>query len=126
MPDFNRRHIMQLASAAGLAPALAALPGRATVAAPAVASHAQLLWASLYARAGSTSGLAQVAQTMGMSAQTAAGMSAKVAGVRVLATKGAVRQTTRRIDLRKWLADDPVETAEEPETPAASDPSDDT
>ena len=89
MPKFNRRSFLQMIGAASLAPAIPSLPAQAATAGG--ASHAQLLWASMYRRAGSASKFARVTQGLGISATTTQRLQAKLVGSRVLMAEGAVR-----------------------------------
>ncbi len=89
MPNFNRRSILHMMGAASLAPAMPALSTRA--AATGGATHAQLLWASLYKNAGSAANFTRITSGLGMSAATAQRMHAKLAGSRLLLANGAVR-----------------------------------
>lgn len=87
MPELNRRFFLKMAGAAGLVPVLPALPAAASGG----ATSSQMLWASLYARAGSAQGFAGVTQTMGLSGQAAQGVYAKVIGSHALAAQGATQ-----------------------------------
>lgn len=89
MPKFNRRSFLHMIGAASLAPAIPALPARA--AATGGATHAQLLWASLYGRAGSASNFTRLTKGLGISAHTAHRLQTKLAGSRIVLAKGAVR-----------------------------------
>ena len=89
MPEFNRRRFLQVASAAGLAPALPVLPA-AAASVSGGATSAKMLWASLYARAGSGQGFAGVASGMGLSSQAATGVAAKILPAHVLAAQGGI------------------------------------
>lgn len=83
MPRFNRRGFLQLASAAGVAPLLPALPS--AVAAKAVgSSHAKALWAGIHAKSGSAAKFGTVARNMGLSNAAIQGVSAKSICVRVV------------------------------------------
>jgi uncharacterized protein (DUF1501 family) len=89
MPNLNRRRFLQMTGAAGLAPALPAMPAAAVASGP--ATHAQLLWASLHARAGSAAGFADVTRLMGLSSQAAQGVYANVARLNVVTAHAATR-----------------------------------
>ena len=88
MPSFNRRGFLQLASAAGVAPLLPALPAPA-VAATAKGSISKALWASLYAHSGSASKFVNVAQNMGLPNAAIQGVSARSIGVKVAMSAAA-------------------------------------
>jgi len=120
MPEFNRRRFLQMASAAGLAPALPALSLPAT-AAPVGTATSRMLWASLSARAGSAARFTGVAQTLGIPSQTAQGVYAKAIQSQVFASQGAsgIRQILQpkpptaappksqlSVDIENLLADD--------------------
>jgi hypothetical protein len=137
MPRLNRRRFMQLTSSAGLAPLLPALPLGAAVP-PTSATSAQMLWASLYARAGNASSAAAVAKSMGVSNATAQGIFTKLAHANILTAPGVralghvarsgsgmanapvttkpVASKSTKINLRKWLTDQPEEEVEVEET----------
>ena len=89
MPEFHRRTLLQMLGAASLAPALPAMPARA--AASSAVTPAKLLWASLYANAGTPENFRGLTQSMGISAQATQGVQARLAGTRLLAAHGAVR-----------------------------------
>ena len=129
MPKVNRRRFLQVTGAAGLAPLVPALPARAAVAGTATTS--QMLWASLFARAGNAGSALEVAKSMGVSRSVAKGIFSKLAHANILAAPGAqmlghvAKSTTpanvvaaaqpaksaprrlTRADLRKWL-EEPV------------------
>lgn len=138
MPKLNRRNFLQFASAAGLAPALPGLAATAApaAAAPAGASSAQMLWASIYARAGTAAGFGQVAGSMGLPPAAAAGVAGQVVQHQALTASVASRvlQTPRPgaispltsggpdgpnrlgAQLRRWVLDDaPGQRAPDPD-----------
>ena len=86
MTQLNRRRLFQVIGAAGLAPALSAFPARAAVSG--TATSAQMLWASLYAQAGSGQQFVALARNFGISPNAAQGVYAKILGSRVLAAQG--------------------------------------
>lgn len=86
MPKLNRRIFLQMTGAAGLMPVL---PASRIAAAPKVATHAQMMWASLYARAGNVKSAADVARTMGVSGAAARGIFSKLAAANLLSAPGA-------------------------------------
>ncbi len=90
MPKLNRRRFLQVATAAGLSPALPAFSGGAA-AGTGTASHSQMLWASLHARAGSPQAFARVTSSMGLTPRAATGVSAKIIQGRVLTAHSAAR-----------------------------------
>lgn len=90
MPDFNRRRFLQIASCAGLAPALPAFPVRAAAATRGVTS-AQMLWASLYANAGNAKPAQGMASRMGISTHAAQSVYAKLVETNVMAVHGVTR-----------------------------------
>jgi hypothetical protein len=124
MPKFNRRHFLQILGAAGLAPALPAL--RAPAAVSGGATHAQMMWASMYARSGSAAKFASTAQTMGLSDVVARNVYARIAQSPVLTTQSLVRAAkpatpaarastqalkpqSAKLDLREIFREDEVE-----------------
>ena len=122
MPELNRRFFLQMTGAASLASALPAMPARAATTAPASAHTAKLLWASLYKRAGSAAAFQSKAQSLGLSASAAHGVSSKIAATHLVAARTAHAGTPKaRINLRKWLLEDPDDdidqnTDKDPET----------
>lgn len=88
MPQLNRRRFLQAVSAAGLVPMIPALPVSAA-AAPAGATSAQMLWASLYARAGNAQNAAGLARAMGIPMKSAQGIYAKLVQSNIVAANGA-------------------------------------
>jgi len=102
MPSFNRRKFLQVASAAGLAPALPAFSA-GSAASAANLTAAQKLWISLYANAEKTASLPSLSRSMGISAETAKGVYARLIRTQAIAAQGAVR-----------LAQSPTPTAPSP------------
>lgn len=100
MPSFNRRGFLQLASAAGIAPLLPALPAPA-VAATGKSAISKALWTSLYAQSGSASGFVNIAKGMGLSNSAIQGVSARSVGIKV-----AINAATPSLP-RRLLADTP-------------------
>ena len=90
MPELNRRRFLQVVSAAGLAPAIPALPVHAA-AAPRAATTAQMLWASMYARAGSAQNAVGIARSLGVRGAAAQGVYTQLAHSSALAAQGATR-----------------------------------
>lgn len=88
MPELNRRHFLQMASAASLVPAIPALPASAATA-PSAMTSAQMLWAKLYANAGNAPNVTGLARAMGISSEAAQGVFAKLIRTQVLAAPGA-------------------------------------
>ena len=100
MPSFNRRGFLQLASAAGIAPLLPALPAPA-VAATGKSAISKALWTSLYAQSGSASGFVNVAKGMGLSNSAIQGVSARSVGIKV-----AINAASPSL-LQRFVADTP-------------------
>lgn len=112
MPNFNRRGFLQVLSAAGMAPLLPSLAGRAATASG--VSHSKALWAGIYAKSGSASKFVGTARGMGLSTGAIQGIGARSVGVRIalaaatkpiargaIANQGALPQPTsssRRLD----------------------------
>ena len=92
MPTLHRRRCLQSLMAAGAAPLL---PAPVLAAAPAKATHAQILWASLFARAGNLRTPAEVARIMNVSPATAQGIFDQVSarGVAAIANPAGAVQT---------------------------------
>jgi len=84
MPTFNRRGFLQILGAAGAAPLLPALPGRAVAGASGV-SASKALWAGIYAKSGSVPQFLNVARGMGLPDAAIRGVGARSVGVRVSA-----------------------------------------
>lgn len=84
MPVLNRRRFLQVASAAGLVPAMPALPA----AAPATSAYtsAQLMWAKLYAQAGNAPNVQGLARALGVAPDVAKGLYATLSQTKVVAT----------------------------------------
>jgi len=82
MATFNRRGFLQILGAAGAAPFLPALPGRAVAGARGV-STSKALWAGIYAKSGSVPQFLKVARGMGLSDAAIRGVGARSVGVRV-------------------------------------------
>lgn len=95
MPQLNRRRFLQLAGAASLAPAIPALPA----AAPRGVTSAQMLWASLYAKAGNAQSANGIASAMGITAEAAQGVYARLVQTQMLTahSTGILRHTARPI-----------------------------
>lgn len=132
MPQLNRRRFLQMAGAAGLAPAIPALPA----AAPRGATTAQMLWASLYAKAGNAQTANGLASAMGISSEAAQGVYARLVQTQVLTahsagllrhtarplptavpttpTTNAVKSRSIRVDVKKLLTEDAAEIDETP------------
>ena len=126
MPKLNRRFFLQLTGAAGLAPAVPALPARAAATAKATAPTAKLLWASLYAKAGSQAKLAGVAQSLGISGHAARGISAKLAASHIIARPTLTPTKPKsKFDLRKFLTEDPDDPPKAPAQEKTQPPVDD-
>jgi hypothetical protein len=87
MPELNRRRFLQVVSAAGLAPVMPALP--VSAAAPRGVTTAQMLWASMHARAGSVQNAVGVARSMGIHSTAARGIYTKLAHSGAMAAHGA-------------------------------------
>lgn len=90
MPELNRRRFLQAASAAGLAPLIPALPVQAATVSRS-ASTAQMLWASIYARAGTAQNAVGVAQSLGVQGAAAQGVYARAIQSGAMAAHGATR-----------------------------------
>ena len=90
MPELNRRRFLQVVGAAGLAPAIPALPVQAA-AAPRAATAAQLLWASMYARAGTAQNAVGVARSLGVRSAAAQGVYANAVQSAAMVAHGATR-----------------------------------
>ena len=89
MPKLNRRRFLQVATAAGFAPIVPALPARATIAAPAGLTASQMLWGSLHARAGSMQNLGSLTRSMGISTKATQGIYARVIQNHAVTAHGA-------------------------------------
>ena len=90
MPKVNRRLFLQMAGAAGLAPAIPALPAGGLMANGAT-STSKMLWASMGARAGNASHFAGIAGSLGVPPKAALGVYSKLGAKQVLATGGMAR-----------------------------------
>ena len=142
MVKLNRRSLLHLIGAASLAPALPSIAAPARAATP-----AQMLWASMHARAGSQAKFASVAGSFGVSPTAARGIGAKALGARALAYQGArhlargtataspmpsLRRRLARLDLERVLnrieaGDKPQDNAHTKDTiPPQTDPKADT
>jgi hypothetical protein len=84
MPKLNRRHLIQAAGAAGLASLIPAMPASAAPLAGS-ATPSQMLWASLYKKAGNSENFAALARSMGVSGKAAHGIHTKLAQRHALA-----------------------------------------
>ena len=93
MPELNRRRFLQFAGAAGLAPIMPALPASAAASSGTVISS-QMLWASLYAKAGNAQNAQGIASAMGISTEAAQGIYAKLVQNQLL-TANTLRGTLR-------------------------------
>ena len=89
MPLFNRRRFLQLASAAGFAPALPALPAAAGRVAG--ATHAQAMFAKLYAHAGNVPNVQGLARALGVPNAMAKGLYRDLIRSHALSTSGISR-----------------------------------
>ena len=96
MPELNRRRFLQFAGAAGLAPIMPALPASAAASSGTVTSS-QMLWASLYAKAGNAQNAQGIASAMGISTEAAQGIYAKLVQNQLLTahTANTLRGTLR-------------------------------
>lgn len=127
MPQLNRRRFLQMAGAASLAPAIPALPA----AAPRGVTSAQMLWASLYAKAGNAQSANGIASAMGISTEAAQGVYARLVQTQMLTahSTGILRHTARpipataptapvaksqsiKVDLKKLLTENEIEPDE--------------
>jgi hypothetical protein len=89
MPQLSRRRFLQVASAAGLVPALPAFPASVTAATTRGLTASQMLWASLQARAGSAQNLGRMTQSMGISGEAAKGVYTKLIQNHAVTAHGA-------------------------------------
>jgi len=89
MPKLNRRRLLQMIGAAGLAPALPAVPVGSAV--PRAVTPAQMLWAGMHARAGSGPEFIKVARSIGVAPKAARAIYAKLPAARVLAAHGGAQ-----------------------------------
>lgn len=102
MPEPNRRRFLQFAGAAGLAPIMPALPATAAASSGTVTSS-QMLWASLYAKAGNAQNAQGIASAMGISTEAAQGIYAKLVQNQLLTAhtantlRGTLRPTTTAV-----------------------------
>ena len=98
MPELNRRRFLQFAGAAGLAPIMPALPASAAASSGTVTSS-QMLWASLYAKAGNAQNAQGIASAMGISTEAAQGIYAKLVQNQLLTahTANTLRGTLRSV-----------------------------
>ena len=96
MPELDRRRFLQFAGAAGLAPIMPALPASAAASSGTVTSS-QMLWASLYAKAGNAQNAQGIASAMGISTEAAQGIYAKLVQNQLLTahTANTLRGTLR-------------------------------
>ena len=137
MPELNRRRFLQFAGAAGLAPIMPALPASAAASSGTVISS-QMLWASLYAKAGNAQNAQGIASAMGISTEAAQGIYAKLVQNQLLAANTlrgtlrpapaqaqpvteAVRPKSIKVNIEKLLGDAPEEAAEPVEPAPVAD-----
>jgi len=133
MPTVNRRHFLQIAGAASLAPAMPALSAGGSTTAGGLTTS-QKLWAGLYARPGSTQNIAGIAQSMGISDGAAHSVYSRLVQTRVIAAQGAVKiartarvatevsnvssakqvmkRPTIKVDVKKFLTEDVEDEAD--------------
>jgi hypothetical protein len=88
MVELKRRSFLQMVGAASLAPALPALPASGGVVAQG-GTTAQLLWASIYKRAGSVQAVAGITRTMGISSTATQGVVGKLLHSNLVVAKSA-------------------------------------
>ena len=136
MPNLNRRLFLQMTSAAGLAPVLPALPANSAVVARS-ASSSQMLWASLFAKAGNVKSAADVARTVGVPNAVAKNIYTKLTAANIVAIPGSqvlgqasksaphvssapttspapkiAKSKATKIEMREWLLDDQEDEVE--------------
>jgi hypothetical protein len=110
MPELNRRRFLQFAGAAGLAPIMPALPASAAASSGTVTSS-QMLWASLYAKAGNAQNAqgiyAKLVQNQLLTAHTANTLrgTLRSAPVQAQPATEALRPKSISVDIEKLLGD---------------------
>lgn len=90
MLKLKRRRFLQIIGAAGVTPAIPALPAGAAEPAPApVARHSQMLWASLAKQGGTAPSMVGVSKAMGVSGTATRGICAKLVQANLVSARHA-------------------------------------